>query len=63
VSSHPSCDVALRALGPDNPASKRVLEKVGFRHEGLALRYLRLAGRWTDQELSAITAEDELRGG
>ena len=47
------------AVSPDNAASKRVLEKVGFRYEGLALRYLRLAGRWTDQELWAITAEDE----
>ncbi len=51
------------AVSPDNTASQRVLEKVGFRREGLALRYLRLAGRWTDQELWAITAEDELRGG
>ena len=39
----------------------RVLERIGFRHEGLALRYLLLAGRWTDQELWAITTEDELR--
>ena len=30
---------------------------------GLALRYLRLAGRWTDQELWAITAQDELGAG
>jgi [ribosomal protein S5]-alanine N-acetyltransferase len=49
------------AVSLDNTASKRVLERVGFRHEGLALRYLLLAGRWTDQELWAITTEDELR--
>jgi [ribosomal protein S5]-alanine N-acetyltransferase len=49
------------AVTPQNAASKRVLEKVGFRHEGLAERYLLLAGRWTDQELWAITVEDELR--
>jgi ribosomal-protein-alanine N-acetyltransferase len=36
----------------------RVLAKVGFRHEGLALRYLRLHGGWTDRELWAITVED-----
>ena len=48
------------AVSPDNLASQRVLEKVGFRREGLAERYLRLAGHWTDQELWAITTEDEL---
>jgi ribosomal-protein-alanine N-acetyltransferase len=46
------------AVSPDNTASKRVLEKVGFRREGLALRYLRLHGGWTDQELWAITVDD-----
>jgi ribosomal-protein-alanine N-acetyltransferase len=51
------------AVSPDNAASRRVLEKVGFRREGLAQRYLLLAGRWTDQELWAITVEDELRRG
>ncbi|MEA2131562.1 MAG: [ribosomal protein S5]-alanine N-acetyltransferase [Solirubrobacteraceae bacterium] len=49
------------AVSLDNTASKRVLERIGFRHEGLALRYLLLAGRWTDQELWAITTEDEKR--
>jgi ribosomal-protein-alanine N-acetyltransferase len=49
------------AVSPQNTASQRVLEKVGFRREGLALRYLLLAGRWSDQELWAITTEDELR--
>ena len=49
------------AVSEDNTASKRVLEHVGFRREGLALRYLLLAGHWTDQELWAITTEDELR--
>jgi RimJ/RimL family protein N-acetyltransferase len=48
-------------VSPQNTASKRVLEKVGFRREGLALRYLQLAGRWSDQELWAITTEDTLR--
>ncbi len=49
------------AVSPSNVASKRVLEKAGFRREGLALRYLRLDGRWTDQELWAITVEDVQR--
>ena len=46
------------AVSPDNAASQRVLAKVGFRREGLARRYLLLAGHWTDQELWAITTED-----
>ena len=45
------------AVSLDNAGSKRVLEKVGFRCEGLALRYLRLAGQWTDQELWAVTRD------
>lgn len=48
------------AVSPQNAASRRVLDKVGFRFEGLAQRYLLLAGHWTDQELWAITVEDEL---
>jgi ribosomal-protein-alanine N-acetyltransferase len=41
-----------------NPRSARVLEKAGFRREGLALRYLQIAGRWEDHDLYAITVED-----
>ena len=51
------------AVSPDNLASQRVLAKVGFRREGLAKRYLLLAGDWADQELWAITTEDELLAG
>jgi ribosomal-protein-alanine N-acetyltransferase len=46
------------AVIPRNTASVRVLEKVGFREEGLALRYLRIAGVWEDHRLFALTAED-----
>ncbi len=46
------------AVRTDNPASMRVLEKVGFRREGLALRYLHLDGAWRDHVLHAITRED-----
>jgi ribosomal-protein-alanine N-acetyltransferase len=45
------------AVSLDNPTSRRVLDKVGFRCEGLALRYLRLAGEWTDHQLWAITRD------
>ena len=47
------------AVSPHNLASKRVLRKAGFRREGLAKRYLRLDGEWADQELWAITVEDD----
>lgn len=43
---------------PRNLPSIRVLEKVGFRHEGSAKRYLKINGVWEDHELFAITVED-----
>jgi ribosomal-protein-alanine N-acetyltransferase len=46
------------AVIPRNVASVRVLEKAGFRHEGLALRYLQIAGVWEDHLLYAVTAEE-----
>ena len=45
------------AVMPRNAASIRVLEKAGFREEGLALRYLRIAGTWEDHKLYAITSD------
>ncbi len=41
-----------------NVGSIRVLEKTGFRREGLALRYLQINGRWQDHYLWAITSEE-----
>jgi ribosomal-protein-alanine N-acetyltransferase len=46
------------AVMPHNAASKRVLEKNGFRHEGFSPRYLRLAGSWRDHDLFAVTVEE-----
>lgn len=46
------------AVIPRNGASVRVLEKAGFREEGLALRYLQIAGAWEDHRIFALTAED-----
>jgi ribosomal-protein-alanine N-acetyltransferase len=43
---------------PENAASRRVLEKVGFREEGLLRRYLDVDGAWRDHLLYAITAEE-----
>ncbi|MFO0660479.1 MAG: GNAT family protein [Polyangiaceae bacterium] len=46
------------ATMPINTASRRVLAKVGFREEGLAVRYLQIAGSWADHVMHAITAEE-----
>lgn len=46
------------AVLPANARSARVLEKNGFRREGLARRYLQIAGVWADHDLYAITRED-----
>lgn len=43
---------------PRNKASRRVAEKLGLRDEGLALRYLQIAGVWEDHVRYAFTAED-----
>lgn len=46
------------AVLPANAASTRVLERNGFRREGLAERYLNIAGRWQDHVILAITSEE-----
>ena len=43
---------------PENAASLRVLAKLGFREEGLFLRYLDVAGGWRDHLCFALTVED-----
>ena len=42
----------------DNRASQRVLEKCGFRRIGISPRHVKIAGRWQDHVLFAITAEE-----
>ncbi len=46
------------AIMPRNVRSRRVVEKCGFRHEGMALRYLKIDGVWEDHDLWAMTAEE-----
>ena len=46
------------AVMPRNGASVRVLEKAGFRDEGLAARYLCINGVWEDHRIFAITREE-----
>ncbi|MDQ2754928.1 MAG: GNAT family N-acetyltransferase, partial [Actinomycetota bacterium] len=43
---------------PRNRASHRVAEKVGWRNEGTALRYLEINGVWEDHVRYAITSEE-----
>ena len=46
------------AIIPRNKNSRRVMEKLGFREEGVALRYLEINGAWEDHVRYAITAEE-----
>lgn len=46
------------AIMPRNAKSLRVVEKLGFRREGYAVRYLQIAGRWEDHILFARTTEE-----
>lgn len=41
-----------------NFGSQRVLEKAGFRREGISLRYLHINGKWEDHYMFAITSEE-----
>lgn len=46
------------AIIPRNRASRRVIEKIGLRSEGVAQRYLEIDGAWEDHIRYAITAEE-----
>ena len=45
---------------PGNTASRRLLERAGFREEGYARQYLRIDGRWQDHVLFGLLREDFL---
>ena len=42
---------------PENTASLRVIQKLGFRYEGLKQRYIHINGDWRDHYVFAITKE------
>lgn len=46
------------AIVPRNRPSRRVVEKLNLREEGVAVRYLEIDGRWEDHVRYAITAEE-----
>ena len=46
------------AIIPRNLASRRVVEKLKLREEGLAVRYLAINGVWEDHIRYALTAEE-----
>lgn len=50
------------SIRPENQASRRVVEKLGFREEGLRRRFLHIDGSWRDHLCYALTAE-EVRAG
>ena len=45
-------------IRPENEASRRVVEKLGFREEGLRRRSLHIDGAWRDHLCYALTVED-----
>lgn len=46
------------SIQPGNEPSIALVRGAGFRKEGIALRYLKIGGRWRDHEQWAITAEE-----
>ena len=61
------CDHLFSAVGlhrvevsirPENAASLRVVDKLGFEPIGLAPRYLHIDGRWRDHRIFQLLAED-----
>ncbi len=46
------------AIVPRNRASRRVVEKLDLRQEGVALRYLEIDGQWEDHVRYAMTSEE-----
>ncbi|MGH3716142.1 MAG: GNAT family N-acetyltransferase [Micromonosporaceae bacterium] len=50
-------------IRPENAASRRVVEKLGFREEAYHRRYLHIGGAWRDHIGYALTTEDLVADG
>jgi len=50
-------------IRPENAASRRVVEKLGFREEGFHPRFLHINGSWRDHVGYALTIEDVMPHG
>jgi len=50
------------AIRPENAASLRVVEKLGFTRIGMAPNYLHIDGDWRDHLLFSVTAEEVPEG-
>jgi [ribosomal protein S5]-alanine N-acetyltransferase len=50
------------SIRPENVASRRVVEKLGFRDEGVRVRQLHINGAWRDHVCYAMTAEEASHG-
>jgi ribosomal-protein-alanine N-acetyltransferase len=49
-------------IRPENVASLRVVEKLGFRFEGLKERFIHINGAWRDHYVFALTHEEVIGG-
>ncbi|MFE0459966.1 GNAT family N-acetyltransferase [Kitasatospora sp. NPDC058965] len=49
-------------IRPENGPSRRVVEKLGFRPEGMRPRYLHIDGDWRDHLVYALTADEVPEG-
>lgn len=49
-------------IRPENAPSLRVVEKLGFRYEGLRRRYIHIDGDWRDHFAFALTVEELPQG-
>jgi ribosomal-protein-alanine N-acetyltransferase len=49
-------------IRPENAASLRVVEKLGFREEGTRAAFLHIAGAWRDHSSFALTAGEVPEG-